>query len=128
MCAPRFVVLPGSGGGVAVGWYPVGMWLLVGLGVLFVSFLHALLLWLVLGYHHTMISLICMSNHKALTTRCLSNRQAAYRQPAIRAMPQPLRRLALSKLFTIMTNSFQTTSTVSERSSIKGNMPMYTRT
>ena len=30
---------------MAVGWYPVGMWL-DGLGVLFVSFLHALSLWL----------------------------------------------------------------------------------
>ena len=32
------VVVPGSGGGVAVAWYPVGMWLPVGLGVLFVEF------------------------------------------------------------------------------------------
>ena len=31
---------------MAVGWYPVGMWLFIGLGVLFVSFLHVLLQWL----------------------------------------------------------------------------------
>ena len=35
-----------NGGGVAVGWYPVGMWLFMGLGVLFLSFLHVLLQWL----------------------------------------------------------------------------------
>ena len=26
-----FVAVPSSGGGVAVGWYPAGMWLFVGL-------------------------------------------------------------------------------------------------
>ena len=35
-----------SGGGVAVGWYPVGTWLFIGLGVLFLSFLHVLSQWL----------------------------------------------------------------------------------
>ena len=63
-----------------------------------------------------MISLICMSTHKAMATRCLSDHQAAYGQPAIRALATaPLRRLALSVLFTIATNSYQTTCTVSER-------------
>ena len=51
-CAGGCVVwvgaFPISGGGMIVGWYPVGMWLLVGLGVPFASFLHALLLWLLL--------------------------------------------------------------------------------
>ena len=62
-----------------------------------------------------------MSTHKALAARCLSHQQAASGQPAIRALPRsPLRRLALSVLFTIVTNSYQTTCTVSERSSIKG--------
>ena len=57
-----------------------------------------------------------MSTHKATTTRCLSYHQAAYGQPAIRALATaPLRRLALSVLFTITTNSYQTTCTVSER-------------
>ena len=68
-----------------------------------------------------------MSTHKAVTTRCLSYHQAASGQHAIRALATaPLRRLALSLLFTIMTTSYQTTCTVSERSSIKGNMPMQT--
>ena len=67
----------------------------------------------------TTISLICMSSHKASATRCLSKHQAWSRQPAIRALPQlPLRRLALSVLFTIATTSYQTTCTVSE--TIKG--------
>ena len=48
VCVPWIGALPSSDGGVVVGWYPVGMWLLVGLGVPFVSFLHALLLWLLL--------------------------------------------------------------------------------
>ena len=48
VCVPCVDALPSNGGGVAVGWYPVGMWLLVGLGVPFVSFLHTLLLWLFL--------------------------------------------------------------------------------
>ena len=69
-----------------------------------------------LGHHHATISLICMSTHKATAARCLSNHQAAYGQPAIRALAMaPLRRLALSVLFTIMTNSYQTTCTISER-------------
>ena len=38
----------------------------------------------------------------------------------------PLRRLALGVLFTIATTSYQTTCTVSERSSIEGNTPMQT--
>ena len=68
------------------------------------------------GYRHTTISLICMSTHKAMATRCLSYHQAASGQPAIRALATaPLRRLALSVLFTIATNSYQTTCTVSER-------------
>ena len=63
-----------------------------------------------------MISLICMSTHKATAARCLSYHQAASGQPAIRALATaPLRRLALSMLFTIATNSYQTTCTVSER-------------
>ena len=42
-------------------------------------------------------------------------------QPIIWALPQSLlRRLTLSVLFTITTTSYQTTCTVSERSSIKG--------
>ena len=57
-----------------------------------------------------------MSTHKATAARCLSYHQAAYGQPAIRALATaPLRRLALSVLFTIVTNSYQTTCTVSER-------------
>ena len=69
-----------------------------------------------LGHHHAMISLICMSTHKAMAARCLSYHQAASRQPAIRALATaPLRRLALSVLFTIVTNSYQTTCTISER-------------
>ena len=39
------VAVPGSGGGVAVGWYPVRMWLPVGLGVLLWYFLQALMSW-----------------------------------------------------------------------------------
>ena len=39
------VVAPISGGGVAVGWYPVGMWLVGGLGVLLRYFLQALVSW-----------------------------------------------------------------------------------
>ena len=63
-----------------------------------------------------MISLICMSTHKATAARCLNDHQATYGQPATRALAMaPLRRLALSVLFTIMTNSYQTTCTVSER-------------
>ena len=63
-----------------------------------------------------MISLICMSTHKATASRCLSDHQAAYRQPAIPALATaPLRRLTLSVLFTIVTNSYQTTCTISER-------------
>ena len=46
-CVIALVVVVGafSGSGVAVGWYPVGMWLFVGLGVLFLSFLHVLSQW-----------------------------------------------------------------------------------
>ena len=63
-----------------------------------------------LGYRHTMISLLCMSTHKAMVTRCLSYHQAASGQPAIWALAMvPLRRLALSMLFTIATTSYQTT-------------------
>ena len=51
-----------------------------------------------------------------MATRCLSYHQAAYGQPAIQALATaPLRRLTLSVLFTIVTNSYQTTCTVSER-------------
>ena len=68
------------------------------------------------GHRHATISLICMSTHKATATRCLSYHQAASGQPAIQALAMaPLRRLALSVLFTITTNSYQTTCTVSER-------------
>ena len=68
------------------------------------------------GHRHATISLICMSTHKAMAARCLSYHQATSRQPAIRALATaPLRRLALSVLFTIATNSYQTTCTVSER-------------
>ena len=72
------------------------------------------------GHHHAMISLICMSTHKAMAARCLSYHQAAYGQPAIWATCHPGTchgplRLALSVLFTIATNSYQTTCTVSER-------------
>ena len=68
------------------------------------------------GHCHATISLICMSTHKATAARCLSYHQAAYGQPAIRALAvAPLRKLALSVLFTIMTNSYQTTCTISER-------------
>ena len=42
-CPP--VVAPISGGGVAVGWYPVGMWLFSGLGVLLCCFLQTLVSW-----------------------------------------------------------------------------------
>ena len=49
------------------------------------------------------------------------------RATAIRALPQaPLRRLALSVLFTIATTSYQTTCTVSERTPIKGTRQTYT--
>ena len=69
-----------------------------------------------LGHCHAMISLICMSTHKATAARCLIDHQAAYGQPAVRVLATaPLRRLALSVLFTIMTNSYQTTCTVSKR-------------
>ena len=62
-----------------------------------------------LGYRHTTISLICMSTHKAMAARCLSFHQAASRQHAIWALATaPLRRLALSVLFTIVTTSYQT--------------------
>ena len=72
-------------------------------------------------YHHTTISLICMSTHKASATRCHLEHQAWSGQPAIQALATaPLRRLTLSVLFTIMTTSYQTTCTVSERTSIKG--------
>ena len=68
------------------------------------------------GHCHATISLICISTHKAMAARCLSYHQATYQQPAIRALATaPLRRLALSVLFTIMTNSYQTTCTVSKR-------------
>ena len=66
--------------------------------------------WVMSGYRHTMISLICMSTHKAVAARCLSYHQAASGQPAIRALAKaPLRRLTLSVLFTIALNSYQTT-------------------
>ena len=52
-----------------------------------------------------------MSTHKATAARCLSHHQATYGQPPMAT----LRRLALSMLFTIMTNSYQTTCTVFER-------------
>ena len=62
-----------------------------------------------------------MSAHKASATRSHLDHQATSRQPAIQALPRSvLRRLALSVLFTIATTSYQTTCTVSERSSIKG--------
>ena len=51
-----------------------------------------------------------MSTHKAMATRCLSYHEAASGQHAIWALATaPLRRLALSVLFTIMTTSYQTT-------------------
>ena len=57
-----------------------------------------------------------MSTHKAMAARCLSYHQAASGQPAIQALAMaPLRRLTLSVLFTIVTNSYQTTCTVSQR-------------
>ena len=63
-----------------------------------------------LGYCHTMISLICMSIHKAMAARCLSHHLVTSGQHAIRALAAaPLRRLALSVLFTIATTSYQTT-------------------
>ena len=74
-----------------------------------------------LGYRHTTISLIYMSAHKASAPRCHLDHQATSGQPAIRALATaPLRRLALSVLLIIATTSYQTTCTVSERSSIKG--------
>ena len=64
-----------------------------------------------------------MSAQKTSATRCHLEHQAWSGQPAIQALPQsPLRRLALSMLFTIMTTSYQTTCTVSERTSIKGTL------
>ena len=73
-------------------------------------------LWCLSGHRHATISLIFMSTHKAMAARCLSYHQAAYGQPAIRALATaPLRRLALSVLFTIVTNSYQTTCTVTKR-------------
>ena len=67
------------------------------------------------------ISLICMSTHKASAARCLCEHQAWSSQPAILALPwSPLRGLTLSMLLTWSTTSYQTTCTVSERSSIKG--------
>ena len=79
----------------------------------------------IVGHRHATISLICMSTHKATAARCLSYHQAAYGQPAIRALATaPLRRLALSVLFTIVTNSYQTTCTVSERTFNKRHTPM----
>ena len=72
-----------------------------------------------------MISLICMSTHKAMAARCLSYHQATSGQPAIQALAMaPLRRLALSVLFTITTNSYQTTCAVSERTFNKRQHPM----
>ena len=44
VCGPA-VAFPNSGGGVAVGWYPVGTWLFVRLRVLLWCFLHALVSW-----------------------------------------------------------------------------------
>ena len=44
LCGPVAAV-PNSGGGVTVGWYPVGMWLFVGLLVWLWCFLHALVSW-----------------------------------------------------------------------------------
>ena len=67
------------------------------------------------------ISLICMSTHKDSAARCLQEHQAWSGQPAIQALPwSPLRRLTLSMLFTLQSTSYQTTCTVSKRSSIKG--------
>ena len=63
------------------------------------------------GHRHATISLICMSTHKAMAARCLSRHQATYGQLPSGHLP----RLALSVLFTIATNSYQTTCTVSER-------------
>ena len=73
------------------------------------------------GVSHTTISLICMSTIRpsplgvsAITKPHLGNLPSGH-------LPQPpLRRLALRVLFTIMTTSYQTTCTVSKRSSIKG--------
>ena len=51
-----------------------------------------------------------MSTHKATAARCLSYHQAASGQHAIWALAMaPLRRLALSVLFTIAATSYQTT-------------------
>ena len=51
-----------------------------------------------------------MSTHKAMARRCLSYHQAASGQHAIWALATaPLRRLALSVLFTVTTTSYQTT-------------------
>ena len=77
--------------------------------------------WYLLGYRHTMISLICMSTHKASATKCHLEHQAWSGQQAIWALAMALlRRLTLSVLFTTMTTSYQTTCTVSKRTSIKG--------
>ena len=55
-------------------------------------------------------SLICMGAHKASASRSHFEHQATSGKPAIWALPQsPLRRLALSALFTIVTTSYQTT-------------------
>ena len=68
------------------------------------------------GHCYATISLICMSTHKATAARCISYHQATYGQPPSGHLPRPpLRRLALSVLFTIATNSYQTTCTISER-------------
>ena len=51
-----------------------------------------------------------------MAARCLSYHQTTSGQPAIQALAMaPLRRLTLSVLFTIATNSYQTICTVSER-------------
>ena len=79
--------------------------------------------WKLSGHRHAMISLICMSTHKAMAARCLSLSPSHIRAIAIQALATAtLRRLTLSVLFTIMTcsttivtNSYQTTCTVSER-------------
>ena len=53
-----------------------------------------------------------MSTHEASAARCLSDQQAWSRQLAIRALPR--------SPFTITATSYQTTCTVSERTSING--------
>ena len=81
---------------------------------------------IIVGVSHTTISLICMSTHKAIATRCLSYHQAASGQPAIQALAMaPLRRLALSVLFTITTTSYQTTLySLQENFNKRDNTPM----